>query len=217
MRALVFAGVGALAGVAAVAIAFARHPGLTFDMDRDLPRFATGFYPVERNGDETFAWTSGRAEIRIPRFERRVDWRCVVRLRGARDAGTPLPTVTVSVDGTSVLTRLTSNQFEDLRFILPARRTTGLSIVLVGTPTFVPPSDPRELGVQIDRVDCQPRDATFTLPPAAAMIDAGAAAALFGAAIGLADLAALAAGLGVLLLAAAQAIPLSAGPAPYSL
>ena len=88
-------------------------------MDRDAPQVASGFYPAERQGERTFAWTSDRALLRLPGLNRRVAWECRVSLRGARPAGEPQPTVDVTVDDVAVVRQGLSNNFQDLVVAVP--------------------------------------------------------------------------------------------------
>ena len=122
-RALAAAVVGALTGAAALAVAFSRHPDLAFEMDRDLPRAATGFYPIERVGRETFAWTSARGEIAFPMFDRASAWRCSVSVRGGRPGGIPLPTVALEIDGVALTRRAVTNDYQGLE--VTRRRVRG--------------------------------------------------------------------------------------------
>jgi hypothetical protein len=216
VRAIAAAVGGALTAAIALIVAFNRHPELTFEMDRDLPRAASGFYPVERVGQETFAWTSARAELALARFNRAAAWRCAASVRGGRPPGVSLPTVELEVDGVALVRRTVTNEYQEMEVTAPARpQTPGLRFAIGASPTFVPPGDPRPLGVQVDRVSCRPAAGGTVLPPRRAMIDAAAAAAILAAAFALAGvsiplLAAL-----TLVVAIAPAFPLSIGPAPY--
>jgi len=101
-RAAILAAVGAIAGAIAVVFAYNWHPVLAFEMDRDPPRsLAAGFYPVERSGELTFAWTSRRADIKLPPVNRNRDWVCALRFRGARSDPSTQPVVDIAVDGIS--------------------------------------------------------------------------------------------------------------------
>ena len=216
-RAAIAALVGALAGAAALTAVYARHPAFTVEMDRPLPRgIAAGFYPVERAGETTFAWTSRRADLTLTDVNRASAWSCIITLRGGRADPASQPAVDVAVDGITVTTATATNDFTDMPVAAAARPgSQGLIVSITSSSTIVPgPSDPRELGVQVDRLVCQPETA-LALPPVKAVRDAALSAAIFGAAVALTGTtlgtAALAAGV----LAVAQALPLSAGPAPY--
>ncbi|HVL68729.1 MAG TPA: hypothetical protein VM364_15810 [Vicinamibacterales bacterium] len=197
---------GALTGAAAAAAALLlltfSSPRILLDMDRDLPRpLTSGFYPVEWNGDETFAWTAPRANVTLRDVDRRVEWRCGVRLRGARPPEVPRAHLALAVDGRAVQSLEVGNEYETVELTAPTRRAPGLTLSIAVSPPFVPGgSDRRELGVQVDRVECVPAHGSLVRPPAAAIgrvAIAGAAfgillSLLFGAAAGTAAGAALA-------------------------
>ena len=215
-RALVAAVIGALAGAMALVVAFSRHPNLTFEMDRDLPRAASGFYPVERAGRETFAWTGARGEVVFTRFDRAAAWRCAVSVRAGRPGGTPLPMVALEVDGVALTRRAGTNEYQELEVTAPPRpRTPGLRLGIVTSPTFVPPGDPRELGVQVDRITCRPVGGGLVLPPRRALLAASLAAAVLAAAFALAGVPMMLTLALAIFTAVAQSFPLSTGPAPY--
>lgn len=215
-RALVLAGTGAAAGAVCLAAAVAWHPAVVWEADGDLPRVTSGFYPVERNGIDTFAWTGRTAAFRLTGVDRHVEWQCAVRVRGGRAAGTEQPVVEIGVDGLTLATRTATNDYQDIQVTIPPRASPGLTLSIASSSVVVPgASDTRQLGVQIDRVRCQPVRG-MARPPARTWIAATASGAIFGAAFALLG-AGLAPGMiGLLLLAIAQAVPLSAGPAPYT-
>jgi hypothetical protein len=218
LRAVLAAAIGASAGLACLTVAYTMHPDLTAEMDRDLPRgVASGFYPFERSGGETFAWTSRRADLTLSGLNRAVPWGCSLLFRGGRSEPLPQPLVQVAVDGVTVESRTATNDFQDLQVPVPARPfSSGLTLTISSSTTVVPgPADRRELGVQVDRLVCRPEVAGVVLPPRRALGAAALAGAAFGAALGVAGtrLAGAAAAVGVV--AAGQAVLLSWGPAPY--
>ena len=216
-RVLIAAIVGAAAGAICVAAAYARQPAITLDMDRALPRrVASGFYPVERAGETTFAWTAGRADITLRGLSRSADWMCVVTFRGGRSNPAAQPVVDVAVDGITAGTATATNDFQEIQASVPRRASQGATLSIASSSTIVPgPSDPRELGVQVDRVMCRPEGAALIRPPRGVARDAALNVAAFGAAFALAGTTLGAALLAALLMAAAQALPLSTGAAPY--
>lgn len=215
VRAAAVALFGAMAGALCLTIAFALQPGLVLEMDRE-PHVLSGVYPPERVGDLTFAWTGARAEVVLHGADRRVPWVCTVRFRGGRAVPLPQPTVDVSLDGIRATSATASNDYQDLEVVAPPRERDGLLLTLAVSPTVVPgPQDRRELGVQLDRLTCRPGGDEIALPPRRAMLHATLAAAMLGATISLMDLIAVSAVGATLLLAAAQAIPLATGAAPY--
>lgn len=215
-RVLMAAVLGAVGGAAALALSFSRHPDLTFEMDRDLPRAASGFYPIERVERDTFAWTGPRAEISFPQFDRASAWRCAVSVRGGRPGGVPLPLVALEIDGVAVVKRAVTNDYQEFEATAPARpRTPGLRVGVTSSPTFVPAGDPRELGVQVDRVTCRPAAGGLILPPQRALVAAAVTTAAFAAASALAGVSLPLTIALTAFVAIAQSFPLSTGSAPY--
>lgn len=217
IRAISVAALGAIAGAAGLALAYVQRPAFTLEMDRDLPRNVTGLYPPETiPGGGSFAWTSRSAKVTLLGLDRRVPWQCTVRLRGGRTAPLTLPAVELGVDGVTAASRITTNTFEDLVATVPRSARAGLVLTIGVSDTFVPgPGDARELGVQVERLDCRPADGALALPPRRAYISGLLAGGLFGAGFGAIGITAGSAVGAVLLLALAQAFPLAAGPAPY--
>ena len=213
---LIMAAAGALAGAVSVAVAYATHPTLTLEMDRTLPRrFGSGFYDGERAGDVTFAWTSQRADIKLADLTRRITWICSVRFRGGRSDPATQPSVDLAADGIVATTIKATNEFQDTTIVLRPRPSRGAVVTIASSSTLVPgPSDPRQLGIQIDRIACAPQ-AGIAWPPSATIGDAALAGAIFGVAFVLVRLTLRVALGAVIALAMLQALPLSAGPAPY--
>ncbi len=212
VRPIGIAALGAMAGAAWVALAFVMQPDFTLEMDRDLPRNVSGIYPPEYiRGAETFAWTARSARVSLPGLDRRVPWTCSVRLRGGRSAPLQQPVVELGVDGVTAASRLVTNAFEDVQAAIPASTLkAGLILTMTTSTTFVPgPGDARELGVQIDRLQCRPAEGGIALPPRRAYRDGMLAGALFGAAFGAIGITAGSAAGAVVLLTLAQAFPLA--------
>jgi hypothetical protein len=217
VAALVLALAGALAGAIAIIAAYSRHPGLTLDMTGDLPRIASGFYPPERAGTESFAWTARRARLVLAGLDRRSAWRCTARVRGGRSANIAQPVVQLAIEDV-MASKAVTNTYDTIEIVAPPRPgASGLTVTISSSSAFVPgPADTRELGVQVNRLSCEPMETRLALPPREALIDAAVSAALFGAALGLIGISPWIAMVGVLLLAGLQAMPLSSGPAPYT-
>lgn len=177
---------GALAGAAALVLACAAQPVIVLDMDGEPSTLARGFYPVERApGGLTFAWTTARAELRLPGLDRRAPWVAVVRLRGARPDPAQLPDVQLAADGVVLRTVRTTNDFQDVTIEIPARLgDRGLVLGVIPSSTFVPgPGDARALGVMVDEMRVSPAAGTVALPPRRALGSATIAAGTFGAAL----------------------------------
>jgi len=205
-RAVAAAVLCALAGAVCLVVAYAWNPAITFEMDRRLPGFATGFHPLERHGQETFVWTSERAEVALPGLDRRVPWTCSVRFRGARAPDVPQPDLVLAIDGVRAGVWPATNFFQDADVIAPVTpMSPGLVLTLTSTTTFVPGGDdPRRLGVQVDRLACRPASG-IVLPPRRALGMAALAAALLGAGFALTGITAGSAIGAAALMAAGQA------------
>jgi hypothetical protein len=206
-RAIAAAVLGALAGAACLVVGFAWNPAVTFDMDRALPAFATGFHPPERAGQDTFAWTSERAEVTLAGLDRLVPWTCSVRFRGARSSDVRQPDLRLSIDGVLVQTARATNAFRAVEIAVPgAPGRRGLTLTLASTETVAPGGDDsRRLGVQVDEVSCQPASG-IVLPPRRALWTIALAAALLGAGFALTGITAASAIGAAVVMAAGQAL-----------
>jgi hypothetical protein len=215
-RAAVCSLVGALAGALAAELAFTSHPTLTLEMQHELPAMAAGFYPPEHIGETAFAWTSSRADLSLPGFDRTSEWTCALSYRGARSADRPQPFVQIAVDGVVVARQTATNDYQQLAAILPTSTRPGVLLSIATAPTFVPgPADRRELGIQVQRLTCRP-GGRFAVAPRPLLAGVAGSTAVFGAtlvALGLTMPSAIA---GTLLVGAVQGIALSEGFAPYS-
>jgi hypothetical protein len=216
-RALLLALAGALVGIVAIVAAYSQHARLTIDMERELPRTVSGFYPPERAGNDAFAWTAKRARVVLAGLDRRSPWRCAIRFRGARSPNLVQPLVQLEVDGV-LASKVATNTYDTLDVIAPTRSgAPGLTLTITNSTAFEPgPSDKRELGIQVNQLTCEPIDTPLVLPPHGALLDAAIGATLFGAALGLVGIGTWPALAGVVLFAGLQVIPLSSGPAPYT-
>ena len=90
---------GALFGLAALALGYARHPAITLEMDRGASSVVSGLYDTERVDRETFAWTRRNATMSLPGLDRTAEWACTIRMRGGRADESTLPQVVIAVDG----------------------------------------------------------------------------------------------------------------------
>ncbi|MEO7191285.1 MAG: hypothetical protein ABI051_09530 [Vicinamibacterales bacterium] len=214
LRAGVLAVACGVAAALSVWLAQVAKPGITVEMDRALPRaLASGFYAPEAAGELTYAWTGARAQMKLNGVSRATIWNCAILLRGARAASMEQPLVTVLVDGAVASTIHASNDFEEVDVSVPARRGTGLTVGIVTTPTFHPGgSDPRELGVQVDRVSCQPAS-RLARPPLVPVRNAAIAAAATAGVFALGGAVVTDALVAVLVLVAGIAVLLGTGAA----
>lgn len=217
-RAGAMALLGAVIGGSALVGAFNTHPQIAFEMDRDIPgRALSGVYDVEISGDESFAWTSDRALLNVQGVDRRFPWVCEAVFRGGRSAEHPQPDVSLVLDDQVVATRVATNAYQSVKATVPPRPQPGLRLALSSSKTFVPgPSDPRQLGVQLDRFACAPEAGHVVLPPSVAIVNAALMAGLFGAMFVLVGLGTMSAVAGTVVVAGVQAVPLSMGLGPYT-
>ncbi len=218
-RALAAAILGALAGATWLVLIYGRAPALNIDFDVSPPReIVAGIYTTERDpGTEvTFVWSSESATISLADVDRQVPWTMDVRVRGARAGNQPNPSLQFFVDGVLVETHQTSADYSDVFVSIPARPLqSGLVIDMRASSTFVPgPSDPRVLGVMLDRISLAPSG--VVLPPRAAFRGVALASAAAGAVLALLGVTAGSAVGGVLLLSAALAGLIARGFAPYT-
>ena len=173
-RSIIAAIVGAILGAGVLALAYARDPGLSFEMDSRMPGFVSGIYAGEHDANGSFAWTSGQVVIDIDHIDRRSPWSCSLRFRGPRPPGEPLPTVEVSVDSARVSSVPAAAEYHDLGFSVPAGGRL-LRLAIAVSPTFTPgTADKRILGIQIDRLQCRPTGTA--LPPTRALVSAAVGA-----------------------------------------
>ncbi len=207
---------GAITGAVGLAAVYGVNPDVAFDMDRDLPRLVSGFYPAERSGTTTFAWASRSATLSLPGVDRRAPWTCAVHFRGGRVDDTTQPMVELTIDGIPLASRLATNSYEVVEATAPPARSPGLVLAITSSTTFVPgPADRRELAIQVDFFVCRPAKGEIVLPPRRAITAAAIGGAVFGLAFGLSGLSFGAAAAEVLVLALVQALPLAAGTAPF--
>jgi hypothetical protein len=184
-RVLASAGGAALVAAVALFLLYSGSDGIRLEMDRSTPGFARGLYGPEREGPITYAWTSGRLVLALGGLDRSVSWTCTLRVRGARDATLPMPSILLSAGSIEQPPVLLSNDYQDLAIEVPPAEGAGLSLVAEIGPTFVPGgNDRRELGAQVDWVRCAPGGRAS--PPAGALRAAVLGAAAIGLVVGIA-------------------------------
>jgi hypothetical protein len=218
-RALATAVLGALLGAAFMGLWYVVNPRLDITFDTDPPKLLGGVYPSERVPDTglTFAWTGRDVTLRIPGFDRGVDWTLDLRVRGARIDPSQNPQLVILADGVPLATHQSRTDFEDVRVTIPARpeRTRGMVLSMQASSTFVPgASDPRALGVMLDRMSLTP--AGVALPPRRAFAGASLSAAVIGAAVALLGVTTGSAVGAAVLLSAGAAAMLGRGFGPYT-
>ena len=142
-------------------------------MNADLPRNVSGLYPPEHADATSFAWTAAQVKVALPGADRRMPWECSLRFRGGRSTLDLQPTVDMAVDGITRGRQAATNDYEVLAITAPPSVRQGLTLIITSSNTVVPgPSDRRELGVQVDRLECRPQGRGLVWPPAVAIADA---------------------------------------------
>jgi hypothetical protein len=209
---------GALAGAAWLSLFYGAQPTLFMEFDTTPPRLMSGVYPAEREPESglTFAWTAEEMAVRLPGVSRQVEWVIDLRLRSGRSAPGTNPDLAFYADGVLLLTRSSPVDFEDLHVVVPARpERHGLTVSMRVSSTFVPgPSDPRPLGVMLDRMTLSPEGTV--LPPRASFVGTICAASAMGAALALLGTTAGTAVGAIVLLSAGIAAMMSRGFGPYT-
>lgn len=209
--------VGAAAGAAASVAVYVTRPAVSFEMDRDFPVGIRGFYPPEKNGEITFAWTGRQAEWDFQGADRGVPWTCAVRVVNWRPPSAQPVGLRIAANGLDVAGLDAVGAAEDISFTVPPSTAgRGLRLVMVVSSTFRPGADdPRDLGLAVDRLTCAPERGRYATPPPAMWSDAALAAAAVGAAIGVSGVPAWLAVLMTSAVAMGQAFSLSTGWAPF--
>ena len=215
-KAAVAAMIAGLLGAAWIALLYAWHPAIRIEFDRDLPRNVSGIYGVERDNASglTFAWTGADAVLRLPGLDRNGIWIVDVRVRGGRAEANPA--ISVMADGVVIGGSDLSADWSDLHVEIPPRPDRrGLVLGLRSSTTMVPgPSDPRPLGVMLDRLSLTPQ--RIPLVPRPALESAAIAAAPLGAAMAILGLTSAAAIGGGVLLSAGAAAVVARGFGPFT-
>jgi hypothetical protein len=197
---------------------FAARGALVVNFSADPPRrILSGLYPSEHTPDGlTFAWTRETFGLTLPRLDRRLSWRLTLRVAASRPDGSS-PTLITSVDGVTTSTvELPAGGFADHVVTVPARgdRPRATSVSFRVTPTFTPGGDPRELGVQIDRIALAPVDGWPALP--ARWLEALAWGTAAGALAATAAVSATVVAIWLALTALVVALIMTTGLAPYA-
>jgi hypothetical protein len=143
----------------------------------------TGFYNAEGTLDGLqFSWTGGLATIRIPSLDRSVPYRVSLLVRGGRLDSAPFPVVSFTVDGREAARALVDGERRRIELDVPPRPDAGVTIGIHPSHTFVPPDDPRQLGIIVEDARIEPAGGGRFPIAAGVAARAGAAAALLGAA-----------------------------------
>ncbi len=218
IRALVAAIVGALAGAGALYAVHAWSPAFVTLLDNTpTPAVVRGLHATEFEASGlSFAWTGDRVTMVFEGLDRSRPWTLVLRAKAGRGPGLPLPTATISVDGTTRAAAPIGPHWQDVRATLPAEaRSRPTRIAIDVAPTFVPgPGDTRTLGLILDEVRLVPDG--VPAPPRRLLTASAIAGAVVAATIAILGVP-LPWGLGLLAaFVVAQATVLTTGAGPYT-
>jgi hypothetical protein len=195
------------------------QPEIRLGMDRRLPPGVRGFYPLERQGKTSFAWSSGSVRLEFDHVDRRVPWVCRADVINWRSPGAGPARVQIRSNDALLLDRHVGEPDAALEFTIPPdAASSAIDAGIDVSPTFRPgPQDPRDLGLAFDAIVCEPAAGSMPWPARAILVRSAAAAAIVGITVGLAGLpmlTALGVGGGVAL---AQSWSLASGGAAHSL
>jgi hypothetical protein len=194
-------------------------PALRLTMDRPLQAGVSGFYPVERQGTTSFAWTGARARIEVGYVDRRIPWECRADAINWRPPAAGPARVLIHSHGSLLVERQVGEPAAAIAFTIPA--DPAMSAIDIGidvSPTFRPgPQDRRDLGLAFDAIICEPAKGSTPWPAAAVVARGVVAASVAGVVLGFAGLPALAATGMSAGLALAQSWSLASGSAAHTI
>lgn len=153
----------------------AREQALDIGNAGDSAFLNGGFHADEADLTYRYRWTSGSASLTFHGAGTANPTEVLVQAQGFRPEGFSEPvTMTVSLKGSaqqaqpSVVTL--TNRLETYRFLLPDGSATSPYTVLLDTPTFNAPGDPRPLGAKVARVELKQGASGLNLPPLGALL-----------------------------------------------
>ncbi|HYP39239.1 MAG TPA: hypothetical protein VEX13_02675 [Chloroflexia bacterium] len=160
----------AAASTLALLLAYQARPAYTLRMDRSFDRhyLPEGWHDMERSGDDTYRWTTGRAIAHVEGAARQ-PFKLVMRMNTAGIDPQPSKQVQVHARGALVAIFTATNQpttFEaPISPDLTSRATGDLDLTIT-TEAFTPPGDPRDLGVSVSLLSIEPSGSPgLVLPP----------------------------------------------------
>ncbi|MEA2574578.1 MAG: hypothetical protein QOH93_1876 [Chloroflexia bacterium] len=144
-----------------------------------------GFHVDEADLTYRYRWTSGPASLTFHGAGSAMPTEILVQAQGFRPEGFSEPvTMTVTLEGAQALLQPSvitlTKQLETYKFVMPALEMTMETYylyhatspykVMLDTPTFNSPGDPRPLGIKVARVELRQSDAGLNLPPLEALL-----------------------------------------------
>jgi toxin CptA len=119
--------------------------------------YLSGFNEPEKNSTETFRWTGGVAELRLPNLSSRYQ-ELRIHAHGWRPAGVASPIVQLDLAGRPWTGIQTQRDLRIYHVLLPRDAATPTIDVGFTTPVYSTPNDDRELGFGLDWIDLHELD-----------------------------------------------------------
>src|SRR6476661_7940227 len=104
--------------------------------------YLSGFNEPEKNSTETFRWTGGAAELRLPNLSSRYQ-ELRLHAHGWRPAGVESPLVQIKVGGQPWTSVQTVRELRTYHILLPRDSTSPLTDIGFVTPVYSSPNDNR--------------------------------------------------------------------------
>ncbi len=121
-----------------------------------------GLHGTEEGNGETYRWTTGNAEIRLPNVAYRYRAFCMLA-HSWRPEGTPVSPVTIAAEGQPIATLTLSDSFRRTCVSIPPR-ATATRVISLQIDTFSTPQDDRELGIALSQISLEGGGSTASAP-----------------------------------------------------
>jgi toxin CptA len=121
--------------------------------------YLSGFNEPEKNATETFRWTGGAAELRLPNLSGRYQ-ELRIHAHGWRPAGMESPVVLLDLAGRPWAGMQTQRDLRIYHVLLPRDIASPMVDVGFTTPVYSTPNDDRELGFGLDWLELHELDRT---------------------------------------------------------
>jgi toxin CptA len=119
--------------------------------------YLSGFNEPEKNSTETFRWTGGAAELRLPNLSSRYQ-ELRIHAHGWRPAAVASPIVQLDLAGRPWAGIQTQRDLRIYRVWLPRDATSPTIDIGFVTPVYSTPNDDRELGIGLDWLELHELD-----------------------------------------------------------
>jgi toxin CptA len=119
--------------------------------------YLSGFNEPEKNSTESFRWTGGAAELRLPNLSSRYQ-ELRIHAHGWRPAGIESPIVQINLAGRPWAGMQTQRDLRIYHVLLPRDAASPSIDVGFATPVYSTPNDDRELGFGLDWLELHELD-----------------------------------------------------------